>query len=70
VSIVVAVPLAASVTEGELKLQVAPAGRLDAKHAKATVPEKPLTELIVKVVPLLDDPRTDTLIDDGFIDET
>jgi hypothetical protein len=67
VTVVVAVPPAESVTEGELKLQVDPVGR-PAEHAKVTVPEKPLTELTVRVE-LPDDPGAETGIVDGLIDE-
>lgn len=54
-----------SVTDGGTKLQVAPAGRPE--HAKLTVPEKPSTEVTVRVM-LPDDPGLDTVID-GFVDE-
>jgi hypothetical protein len=59
---------AASVTDGGAKMQVAPAGRPVGEHAKATVPEKPLTEVTVRVV-LPDFPGLET-VTAGFVDET
>jgi hypothetical protein len=74
VSVVDAVPgvarvPAASGTDGGVKVQVAPAGRLVGKHAKVTDPEKPLTEVTVIRIALPDFPGLET-VTAGFVDET